>query len=64
MRRHPLDPLALAGGLLLGAIGLLALLDPDRTRGLDLALLGAGAIAALGLAILVSGLRRRGAPGR
>jgi|GEM_PF-4723871 hypothetical protein len=60
MRRHPLDPVALAAGLVLAAIAALGLLDPARTRDVDLALVASGAIVLVGAAVLLGALARRG----
>ncbi len=59
MRRHPLDALALAAGLVLTAIAVLGLLDPDRTRTIDLTLVGSGAVVLLGAAVLLGALARQ-----
>lgn len=59
MRRHPLDAVALAAGLILAAIAALGLVDPDRTRDVDLTLVASGAVVLLGAAILLGGLARR-----
>jgi hypothetical protein len=59
MRRHPIDLIALTAGLILGAIGLLAVLRLDRTRSLDLTLLTSGGIVLLGAAIVLSSLAGR-----
>lgn len=59
MRRHPLDPVALAAGLVLAAIAALGLLDPDRTRAVDLALVASGAIVLIGVAVLLGAAARR-----
>ncbi len=58
MRRHPLDPVALAAGLVLAAIAVLGLIDPDRTRDVDLALLASGGVVLVGAAVLLSALGR------
>lgn len=59
MRRHPLDVVALAAGLVLTAIAVLGLLEPERTRSIDLTLVASGAVVLLGAAVLLGALTRR-----
>lgn len=59
MRRHPLDAVALAAGLVLTAIAVLGLLDPARTRDVDLMLVASGAVVLLGAAVLLGALARQ-----
>lgn len=49
-----------AADLVLAAIAALGLLDPARTRDVDLALVASGAIVLVGAAVLLGALARRG----
>lgn len=62
-QRPPFDPAALVAGVVFIVIAVLALLDPEVARRVDLGIVWSAAFVGVGAVLLATTLRRRGDDG-